>query len=108
MYYVYLLKSQSRPKQPYIGSTRDLRRRLKEHNEGRSPHTAKFRPWILIAYFAFSEEGAAIASRITLSQVQGAPSSNGISFSKNHLITWEIHAGRITRFTFYASMAQTH
>ena len=56
MYYVYLLQSESRPKQPYVGSTRDLRQRLKDHNEGRSPHTAKFRPWILIAYFAFAQE----------------------------------------------------
>jgi len=61
MYYVYLLKSQSHPKQPYVGSTRDLRQRLKEHNEGRSPHTAKFRPWILVAYFAFAHEKTAIA-----------------------------------------------
>ena len=35
------------------GSTCDLRQRLKEHNEGRSPHTAKFRPWTLVAYVAF-------------------------------------------------------
>src|SRR5215510_11270752 len=39
MYYLHLLKSRSRPTHPYIGSTCDLRQRLK-HNEGRSPHTA--------------------------------------------------------------------
>src|SRR6478672_9731049 len=56
MYYLYLLKSRSRPTQPYIGSTCDLRQRLKQHNEGRSPHTAKSRPWTLLAYLAFAEE----------------------------------------------------
>jgi putative endonuclease len=61
MHYVYLLKSESHPKQPYVGSTGDLRQRLKDHNEGRSPHTAKFRPWILVAYFAFVQEETAIA-----------------------------------------------
>jgi tRNA U34 5-carboxymethylaminomethyl modifying GTPase MnmE/TrmE len=35
--------------QPYVGLTRDLRQRLRDHNEGRSQHTAKFRPWIPIA-----------------------------------------------------------
>jgi putative endonuclease len=61
MYPVYLLKSQSCPNQPYVGSTRNLRKRFKEHNEGPSPHTVKFRPWTLIAYIAFAEEKTAIA-----------------------------------------------
>ncbi len=61
MHYVYLLKSQSQPKQPYVGSTRDLRQWLKDDNEGHSPHTAKFRPWILVVYFAFAHEKTAIA-----------------------------------------------
>lgn len=61
MFYVYLLKSESHPKQPYIGSTRDLPHRLRDHNEGRCPHTAKFRPWTLIAYFAFMQERTGIA-----------------------------------------------
>jgi predicted GIY-YIG superfamily endonuclease len=61
MYYVYLLQSEQHPKQQYVGQTRDLRQRLKEHNEGRSPHTAKFYPWILVAYFAFAREKTAIA-----------------------------------------------
>jgi len=38
-----------------------LKQRLKEHNEGRSPHTAKFRPWVLVAYFAFANEKTAIS-----------------------------------------------
>jgi predicted GIY-YIG superfamily endonuclease len=61
MYYVYLLQSESHRKQVYIGSTRDLRQRLRQHNDGRSPHTAKFRPWTLVAYFAFAQENTVVA-----------------------------------------------
>jgi len=49
------------PKQQYVGLTRDLRKRLIDHNSGRSPHTSKFCPWLLVAYFAFSTERTAIA-----------------------------------------------
>ena len=80
MYYVYLLKSHSQPKQPYVGPTRDLRQRLKDHNEGRSPHTAKFRPWILIAYFAFAQERTAIAFERYLK------SGSGRAFIRRHFL----------------------
>jgi putative endonuclease len=61
MLYVYLLKLESHPTQPYVGSTCDLRQRLRDHKEGRCSHTAKFRLWIVIAYFAFVHEQTAIA-----------------------------------------------
>ena len=53
MYYTYILRSISNPVQRYIGHTADLRSRLEEHNSGKSPHTAKFRPWKVEAYIAF-------------------------------------------------------
>jgi predicted GIY-YIG superfamily endonuclease len=53
MYYVYLLKSGSFPRQLYVGSTSNLKQRIKKYNDGRSLHTAKFGPWILVAYLAF-------------------------------------------------------
>lgn len=56
MFYVYLLRSQSNPDQRYTGFTNDVEARLKTHNSGRSPHTSKYRPWSLVAYFAFEEE----------------------------------------------------
>lgn len=34
MYYVYLIRSQSDPRQVYTGFTEDLRQRLREHNAG--------------------------------------------------------------------------
>jgi putative endonuclease len=60
MYYVYLLESIPFPREEYIGLTEDLRRRLKAHNSGGSPHTAKFKPWRLVTYIAFSERQRAV------------------------------------------------
>ena len=54
MHYVYLIRSINHPDQTYIGLTDDLKSRLKKHNEGGSPHTAKFKPWVLKTYLAFS------------------------------------------------------
>ncbi len=56
MIYVYILKSQGRSGRRYVGITRDLRSRLKVHNAGGSSHTAKFQPWGVESYVAFSNE----------------------------------------------------
>ena len=55
MHYVYLLESLSAPAERYVGQTADLRSRLGAHNVGQSPHTAKFKPWRLVAYLAFHD-----------------------------------------------------
>ena len=60
MHYVYILGSVNHPKQRYVGQTADLRQRLNHHNEGKSPHTAKYRPWHLICYHAFAAEATAV------------------------------------------------
>jgi putative endonuclease len=56
MHYIYLLQSEAFPSQRYVGLTSDLRRRLAEHNAGKSPHTSKYVPWKLMTYVAFSNE----------------------------------------------------
>lgn len=56
MRYVYLLQSEALANQRYVGITTDLRRRLTEHNAGKSPHTSKYAPWRLVTYVAFSDE----------------------------------------------------
>lgn len=43
----YILKSQKTAK-TYVGSTLDLKRRIKEHNDGESTFTKKFRPWNIV------------------------------------------------------------
>ena len=59
MFYVYILQSVNFPERFYVGSTNDLKRRLKEHNEGKSVHTSKFKPWGLRGYTAFDSEDKA-------------------------------------------------
>jgi len=55
MFYVYILKS-SKDEELYIGSSNDLKRRLKEHQTGQSFST-KFRcPFELIYYEAYKNE----------------------------------------------------
>ena len=56
MFYTYILKSQKSGRW-YTGSTNDLRKRLKQHNENRSTYTKSKGPWDLIYYEAcLSEE----------------------------------------------------
>jgi len=57
--YVYLLESLGKPDERYVGMTSDLKRRLAEHNAGKSRHTAKFKPWRVVTYVAFSNESQA-------------------------------------------------
>jgi predicted GIY-YIG superfamily endonuclease len=59
MYYIYILQSQTHPSEIYTGYTSDLKRRLLEHNSGKSAHTSKFKPWKLIAYIALPEKNLA-------------------------------------------------
>jgi putative endonuclease len=61
MKYVYLLESVDHPDQNYVGLADDLRARLNVHNAGGSLHTAKYKPWRLVTYLAFSDESKAVA-----------------------------------------------
>jgi len=54
--YVYLLKSESSADQRYVGITSDLKQRVTDHNAGKSSHTAKFTPWKLVTYIAFTDD----------------------------------------------------
>jgi predicted GIY-YIG superfamily endonuclease len=56
MPYVYMLRSKSDPAQRYIGVTRCLKKRFKDHNAKASVHTAKHGPWELVTYMAFAVE----------------------------------------------------
>lgn len=58
-FYVYVLQSLRFPHQTYIGFTRDLKKRFKEHNDGGSTYTRRFKPWTLLYYEAFSNQLAA-------------------------------------------------
>lgn len=55
MFYTYLLKSKKNGKL-YTGSTNDLKKRLKEHNDGKSNYTKKYIPYELVYYEACLNE----------------------------------------------------
>lgn len=59
MFYTYVLKSKKDNKY-YIGFCYDLRRRVKEHNEGLVDATKSRRPLILVYYEACLDEKKAI------------------------------------------------
>jgi len=79
MYYVYILRSVNFD-QNYIGFTKDLKTRLTDHNDGRSKHTKKFKPWNLITYIAFENEFKARAYEEYLK------TGSGIAFVRRHLL----------------------
>jgi len=60
MFYVYVIRSISDPKRYYIGFTENINQRVKEHNEGKSPHTAKYGPWQLAVYLAVPSKTKAL------------------------------------------------
>src|SRR5580704_8329048 len=76
MRYVYLLQSIKFSDQTYVGLTDDLRSRFSEHNRGRSPHTAQYRPWRLVSYVAFSDERKAIEFERYLKTASGRAFAN--------------------------------
>lgn len=51
--YVYLLQSK-RTGKFYLGWTKDIKRRLEEHNTGKSHYTRSRGPWELIGYEVYS------------------------------------------------------
>jgi putative endonuclease len=79
MTYVYILQSLGHPERYYVGVTADLRSRLQKHNAGEVPHTAKYAPWRVKTYIAFSSKNHAIAFEKYLK------SSSGRAFSKKRL-----------------------
>jgi predicted GIY-YIG superfamily endonuclease len=80
MWYVYILRSQSHPDEEYTGASQNLRHRISDHNAGKSPHTAKCRPWRLLWYGAFSGKMQALAFEAYLK------SHSGRAFAKKRLI----------------------
>ena len=70
MYYVYILYS-SKNKKLYKGSTKDLKRRLGEHNRGPVTSTKSGSPWKLIYYGAFVSKTDALREELFLKSGKG-------------------------------------
>ncbi|MDK4717165.1 GIY-YIG nuclease family protein [Rhizobium sp. CNPSo 4039] len=80
MWYVYILQSADFPDQQYTGSTSDLKQRLADHNAGKSTHTAKFTPWVLLWYSAFPDKYRALEFEAYLK------SHSGRAFARKRLL----------------------
>jgi predicted GIY-YIG superfamily endonuclease len=78
-FYVYILQSAISGGGFYVGFTEDLATRLKKHNAGEVPHTARFRPWRIKTAIAFTEHARAIDFERYLK------SSSGRAFAKKRL-----------------------
>ncbi len=59
MYFVYSIQSELDSNRYYVGLTKNIERRLNEHNAGKSMHTNKFRPWKVVSYIAFTDKSRA-------------------------------------------------
>lgn len=79
MFYVYLLESLVDRGRRYVGITTDLKQRLRDHNAGKSTHTAKYKPWRLITCVAFSDRSKAASFE------QYIKSGSGHAFARRHL-----------------------
>jgi len=79
MWYVYIIRSTESRTQEYIGATADLKRRMADHNAGKSAHTAKFAPWELVWYSAFPNKYKALEFEKYLK------SHSGRAFAKKRL-----------------------
>jgi putative endonuclease len=60
MTYAYIIRGLPDSSKRYFGITSDLKVRLKDHNAGRSLHTAKYGPWRLETYIASADRQKAI------------------------------------------------
>ena len=79
MKYVYILQSISHPEHFYTGLTEDKDRRLDEHNAGKLPNTARYRPWKIKTYIAFHDDAQAFVFEKYLK------TASGRAFSKKRL-----------------------
>ncbi len=59
MYYVYILRSTLKNNEIYIGYTKSVIKRLKEHNQGNTFSTKRYCPWKLLYYEAYLTEDLA-------------------------------------------------
>jgi predicted GIY-YIG superfamily endonuclease len=78
-HYVYVLVSCADESRHYTGCTTDLAGRIRKHNEGGVPHTAKFRPWRLETVIRFRSQAKARAFESYLK------SGSGREFARRHL-----------------------
>jgi putative endonuclease len=76
--FVYVLKTLEITPRYYVGVTSNVERRLVWHNQGRSPHTSRYRPWQPHVVLEFRDEVHATRFERYLK------SGSGRAFAKRH------------------------
>ena len=76
--FVYVLRNANPNPRFYVGLTSDVRRRMEDHNAGRCPHTARYRPWQLHVVIEFPDEPRAVRFERYLK------SGSGRAFARRH------------------------
>jgi len=79
MHYVYILKSQ-KDSSLYVGSTENVRNRLKEHNNGESIYSKTKRPYSLVWFCSFPNKTRALEFEKYLKH------GSGHAFARKHLV----------------------
>lgn len=79
-YIIYILKSNKDSKRHYVGITRNLEKRLDEHNNNQSEYTKKFAPWRIETVIIFKNKMLAEKFERYLK------SGSGHAFLHKHLI----------------------
>ncbi|MGJ3242422.1 MAG: GIY-YIG nuclease family protein [Opitutales bacterium] len=77
---VYVLRSEQDPEITYIGFTRNLASRLKQHNQGCGSYSKKYRPWSLAFSAWFPVKANALAFEAYLK------SHSGKAFARKRLL----------------------
>ncbi|MHC4916470.1 MAG: GIY-YIG nuclease family protein [Planctomycetota bacterium] len=60
LFWVYIIRSESRPERFYTGFTENLDTRLEDHNGRKLPNTARYAPWRLKTTIAFTDRKRAL------------------------------------------------
>ena len=69
-YYVYVLRSINF-KRNYVGFTKNLTERLKQHNSGKTKSTKPYKPWNILYYEVYISKDKALAREKFLKSGQG-------------------------------------
>lgn len=80
MYYVYILRSHDFKNKIYTGFTQNLNQRIKDHNNGKSKHTSKYKSWKIAYYSVFVDKQKALDFEKYLK------TSSGIAFRNKRLL----------------------
>ena len=78
-FYVYILRSNLKADTFYTGFTENLENRLNEHNQGKCPHTSKYKPWSIKTTIAFTDKERALKFE------QYLKTASGRAFTKKRL-----------------------